>query len=321
MKPNHFSAVAIALGAVACSVGLAQVRSVRDVAALSTSAVGQVARVYVILQTSFPGSPQVGHLNVTGTVKGGTLVAGSGGVVFPDGSVQAKAAVSGALHGTQELGPGSYPFVPPAGCTGILVEFWTAGGGGGAGGSISSGQGAGGGAGSGASGHYLRTVVPVNPGTTYRIVVGAGGLGGATAGADGQDGGVTGVFCGSSAIYTVAGGGGGRGGGNTSTGGIGYLGLGGSLAPLPSAGIVRPGVAGASGGIGALPQGVPPYRGKSEHDWIGGSGGASPHLSAQGSVAPPSEASYGGAGGGGGISAGSFGVGGKGGDGYAIILY
>src|SRR5690606_11223133 len=64
--------------------------------------------------------------------------------------------------------PGSYTFTAPAGVTSITVEAWGAGGGG----SSITNFGGGGGGGGGA---YASSVIPVTPGTSYNIVVGAGG--------------------------------------------------------------------------------------------------------------------------------------------------
>jgi hypothetical protein len=70
--------------------------------------------------------------------------------------------------------------VVPDGVTGVLAELWGAGGGGGGGGR--PGVGHAGGGGGGGSGAYVRSVVPVVPGTTYRVIVGPGGGGGAASG-------------------------------------------------------------------------------------------------------------------------------------------
>ena len=98
----------------------------------------------------------------------------------------------------QRYGRGSHTFVVPDGVYWVHVEAWGAGGGGG--GHTGAAAGAGGGGGGYASGW-----VPVVPGTSYPITVGAGGAGGNGA-ANGQVGGTSSF---ASSLSATGGGGGG----------------------------------------------------------------------------------------------------------------
>ena len=79
---------------------------------------------------------------------------------------------------------GTYSWTAPQNVTSVIVDTYGAGGGGGGalGNDVGSGTGGGGGG-------YSRSTVTVTPGTTYTIVVGAGGTGGANTGANGNNGG------------------------------------------------------------------------------------------------------------------------------------
>lgn len=79
---------------------------------------------------------------------------------------------AGGLHGTAEFAvAGAHEWQAPQGVHAVLVELW----GGGGGGSRPYGyQSAGDG---GGAGGFVRTVVAVEPGRTYTLVVGAAGLG------------------------------------------------------------------------------------------------------------------------------------------------
>lgn len=69
--------------------------------------------------------------------------------------------------------PGTYTFTVPAGVTSLRISVW---GGGGAGGGAHSQNGAKAGGG-GEGGSFVRGVYTVTPGTSYTVVVGAGGTG------------------------------------------------------------------------------------------------------------------------------------------------
>ncbi|MBS1634476.1 MAG: PKD domain-containing protein [Bacteroidetes bacterium] len=79
---------------------------------------------------------------------------------------------------------GTYTWSCPSGITTLTVECW-GGGGGGGGVATTSGAASGGGAG----GAYALNIISVTPGTSYIIVVGAGGTGGANTGGNGGAGG------------------------------------------------------------------------------------------------------------------------------------
>lgn len=88
----------------------------------------------------------------------------------------------GGVRGFQ-LFSASGTFTAPAGVTAVAIEAWGAGGGGGVSSPINCLAGAGGGGGA-----YVRTVVPVTPGTIYNIVIGQGGGPAASATVNGGDG-------------------------------------------------------------------------------------------------------------------------------------
>lgn len=89
--------------------------------------------------------------------------------------------------------PGTFTWIAPPGITQVYVEC--VGGGGGGGGNIGN-QGAGGG---GGGAYAARQAVPVTPGNTYTVVVGAAGSGGTTA----TDGGSS-TFTGDSSVQVIA---------------------------------------------------------------------------------------------------------------------
>lgn len=100
--------------------------------------------------------------------------------------------------------PGSYSWVCPADVHFVEVEMWGAGGGGGGTGTSAS-KAAGGGGGA-----YAYGIVPVTPGVSYAIAVGAGGSGG-SGGAAGSSGGTTSF---GSTLLVASGGTGGTGANN-----------------------------------------------------------------------------------------------------------
>lgn len=93
--------------------------------------------------------------------------------------------------------PGSYTWTVPKGVTRIIAHCYGAGGGGGAGSPIGYGGWFGGGGGGGGFASYL---IPVTPGKTIQVTVGAGGAGGVAvdgstqAGTNGVDGGYSGIY-------------------------------------------------------------------------------------------------------------------------------
>ena len=104
---------------------------------------------------------------------------------------------------------GTYYWTAPCDVTSIQVECWGAGGGGGG----ASGNPSAGGGGSG--GAYVKhTSIPVTPGTTYTITVGAGGT--VSSSAAGNSGGVS-WFSSAATIQAVGGAGGGLASSNSST--------------------------------------------------------------------------------------------------------
>jgi hypothetical protein len=200
---------------------------------------------------------------------------------------------------------GNYSSTVPSGCYHLRVRVWGAGGGGGG----TSNQAAGGG---GGSGGYTECIVPVSPGDSISITVGAGGSGGiggpSGAGTNGASGGASSV---SVAGYTITANGGG-GGMAANTNGAG--GGGGAAAP-----------GGSSSGLSAFFQGG--YFGGNgiilyNNDAIAGQGAGAfaggPPPPVQGGASPISGA-YGlrpGGGGNGGVWGGG---GGNGADGGVLI--
>jgi hypothetical protein len=168
------------------------------------------------------------------------------------------AGPGGGFNGVREF-TSSGTLTIPSGVTRVLVELWGAGGGGsGSGaaycgsifgipvcGSGASGTGGGGGA-------YVRAVVDVTSGTTYDVVVGEGGAGGAGQPADrsvppgtGQPGAATQLRIGTTVIAAAAGGA----GGSEFSGGTGGV--------ASAIGISRQGATGSLGGDTAGGSGGP----------------------------------------------------------------
>lgn len=253
-----------------------------------------------------------------------------GGFRFPDGTVQTSAAVSGLRGVIEFTTPGDSSFQVPAGVTSLLVEVWGAGGGGGGGCSgynstIPGSSFAGGGGGGGGSGAYARSVLPVVPGTTLTIRIGAGGGGGSGGqqqnpgfvqpGTAGQPGNATSVLSGTTVLVTAAGGQPGAGGTIIPVTGPGLGGVGGQGGAVISPGQIR---RGGSAGFEGQPSGF------GQQTPTAGGGPSPP--GASGTIAPLGSA--GGAGGfGGGVTfSGGFlglagGAGSPGQAGYVIIHY
>ncbi|MCZ7933567.1 DUF2793 domain-containing protein [Agrobacterium leguminum] len=192
----------------------------------------------------------------------------------------------------QRYGKGSYTFVAPEGVFWVHVRAWGAGGGGGGHTGAASGAGGGGGG-------YSEGWVPVVPGSSYPITVGAGG-GGGNGAVNGQSGGTSSF----GAFLSATGGGG---GGYSSSGpGLGYgafgTGVGGQL-----------NLGGIAGGYGLVAAGL----------YWGGTGG--------GAFATPTQVptiqvaglngNYPAGGGNGGSGAGGSSFGGSGSDGLVVVSF
>lgn len=183
---------------------------------------------------------------------GATGADGRTGPQGPTGA-QGPAGSGGGFSGVREF-TASGSLTIPIGVTHVFVEFWGAGGGGG---DYSAGLPGGGGGG----GAYVRAVVPVTPGTTYDVVVGAGGARGLS-GASGTFGGAgsdTKLIFEGTVIVAAAGGAGATAGG-AAGGAIGAAGgAGGQAGPI---GISRSGSSGHYGGDsggGGDPFFTPPF--------------------------------------------------------------
>ena len=98
--------------------------------------------------------------------------------------LMAALIMAGLIHAQTFTASGTWTC--PAGVTSITVQCW--GGGGGGGGAPNTAASAGNG---GAGGSFAQSTVTVVPGTTYNVVVGAGGTAGANTGANGGNGGTS----------------------------------------------------------------------------------------------------------------------------------
>lgn len=234
---------------------------------------------------------------------------GPTGPVGPPGPQGTPGNGGGGFSGIQEFTQ-SGVFTVPAGVTHLLVELWGAGGGG----AGSCGMQivaplygalpAGGGSGGGGAG-YSRAVLPVNPGSTYNVVIGAGGLGGTNCvinqnAMNGADGGPTQITDSASNLLLTAGGG----GGGVYLGALG-INAGGGSGGAGSSGlniIGRSGTSGSGNPVGNI--------------LAGGSGGLAP----TGSLQVPGAAGNGGPGGVVATNGSAF-LGGSGLSGYALITF
>ncbi|HRI42697.1 MAG TPA: hypothetical protein PLL78_08825 [Fimbriimonadaceae bacterium] len=97
---NFKSAILLSAG-----LGLIALFLTRD----ATSQLVQKALVY--LQPTSPGTAQQGNVNVTGTVKSGSLSVGTGGIRFADGSLKTSAAGDAVPSGAMVMTPSKTP--PP----------------------------------------------------------------------------------------------------------------------------------------------------------------------------------------------------------------
>jgi len=264
----------------------------------------------------------------------------AGAVSYNNGNLYVGNGSTAVLPGHGQVSytsPGSYTFTVPEGIYEIFAQVWGAGGGGGGGGAGgiygSDAGGGGGGGGGGGAGGYIEGWIPVSPGQTLSITVGAGGSGGSggsTSGAGGSPGGVGGV---SSVGPLTAGGGdeggGGNGGSTTSyaggSGGSGGAGAG-NTGNAPALSANWGGAAGSTGTAGE----TPPVVGDSVTGGSGGnaggatvgggggsggSGGDSTPTAGSAGANGAAPGGGGGGGGGGGASNSAFGAGGSGGSG------
>jgi hypothetical protein len=193
----------------------------------------------------------------------------SGGIRFPDGSLQTTAAQGGGTGASGGLTNGvreytaSGTFAVPANVTRVLVEAWGGGGGGRSGPSPCPpcwGEG-------GAGGGYVRAIVAVPPGATCTVTVGAGGAAGVLGGTqEGGPGGATTLDCGSGPLLSATGG---SGGGTFGPGGGGTL-----PTNPPNQGIVRAGTVGVGGQGAGAGAGGRAAQGSIEAGGAGGKGGS-----------------------------------------------
>ncbi len=159
-------------------------------------------RVGIGTQTPAAQLDLVGDSITRGTITATGRMFANGGVQFSDGSVLTTANIGGgsAPGGVISFGdvtPGVYTWVVPAGVRQIRCEMWGAGGGGAFGDGLYGGAGAG--------GAYARAAVPVTPGESLEVRVGAGG----NTGFNGNPGGTSGIYRAGQLLVSAGGGGGG----------------------------------------------------------------------------------------------------------------
>ena len=215
----------------------------------------------------------------------------SGGITFPDGTVQTTAAGGSVANGSQSwTTPGTYTWTVPAGVTRIEAAIWGAGGGGGPGGAGVPNTGSGTG---GQSGGLSVVFISVSPGQSITVAVGAGGTSGNSGGSSSVGSVIIpGVGAGTSSntspglinVPPTAGGAGwggdntycgGGGGGASGLGGLGQIGqsCNGNVAGGTGAGgPANPGGYGAGGAGGAIGPGGT----SSSYDGGNGGNGATP---------------------------------------------
>jgi hypothetical protein len=219
-----------------------------------------------------------GRANPAGTFGGGG--GSSGGDLSAGNTPMGSGSVLFTTAGTFSGGSG---WLCPAGVFTVLAEAWGAGGGGASGGSGTNGGGGGG-------GEYRSRLVPVTPGTSYTLVVGAAGAGGTSSG-NGSNGGLS-SFTGDSGIQCIAepgqgghdtGFGGQGSGGSGGTGTTGHNGgQGGNAYPYTGGGGSSAGPA-AQGNSGGSPGGAPaPNQGGAGGSGSGANNGAGTAGSAPG---------------------------------------
>jgi len=150
--------------------------------------------------------------------------------------------------------PGTYTWVAPQGCKYVRAVVCGAGGGGG--GAYTTTYGGGGGGG----GSAISVDIPVVPGNSYSIIVGAGGLGGVTSadGGDGGDSSISGINGETGIALAIQKGKGGKGGKKGTSTAYGAGGNGGAIGSTVT----------INGGIGSATAGT-----------VGGSGGSASYIS------------------------------------------
>lgn len=210
----------------------------------------------------------------------GTAVAG--GYIYVVGGGQGSVVTT-----TTYYSAGTSTYSVPAGVTSIAVKVWGAGGGGGAG---SGGSGSGG---AGGGGGYVKSILSVTPGESLDILVGTGGIKGASNNDAGAGGGYSAVKRSSTFLLQAGGGGGGGGSSGNGTGGAGGAGGGASGAAGGSgtggggsAGTTGAGGAGGSAGGGgsAGAAGIANAGGNGGTSGTGGAGGTGAGGSANGTI-------------------------------------
>ncbi|WP_189579791.1 Ig-like domain-containing protein, partial [Mongoliitalea lutea] len=320
-QTSPFGPVAFASGsssAASVNISSAQDQLIYSLTAFNngtthTFPAGQTSLWNSTINSSVSGSASVRLSSGTST----TMTANSTSAPWSTVGVAIRPATAQSPTVSNFTTPGTFTFVVPAGVTGLTVEAWGAGGGGGgiSGGLIGTRDSRGGGGGA-----YARSVLSVNPGEVYTVVVGAPGSGGAAGDNNGTNGGFSSF--GSAPLVRAAGGLGGA----SNTSGAG--GVGGSTANSIGS-VLFPGGNGVrGGGGGAGSNGA----GGNANNEIGGNGAAVG--GGNGGTAPNSlSSSTGNSGnlsGGGGSGARSYGIlgllgaaqsGGNGANGRVLISY
>ncbi len=226
--------------------------------------------------------------NGTAGPQGAAGAQGLQGIQGPAGPTGATGPTGPSLFSNMQVyaTPGTFTYTIPAGVTKIMVEVW--GGGGGGGNSSATVTGA---LSSGAGGGYGRSILSVSSGTSYSVVVGAGGNAG------GGDGG-------NSSFGTLI----------TSTGGIGGNSIG--IYKIPDGGTSNGtfNITGGQGNFDSSNTARGPYGGGS-YGSHGGRGGTN------GILASPGNSPGGGGGGGAGYSGATWVPGAAGGAGRVVIWY
>ena len=246
-------------------------------------------------------------------VVAGVVHSETGGVRFPDGSLQTTASVAGAELESQ-LFTIDGTFTAPAGVELVFVSLLGGGGGGGG----APGPGSSTGAGGGGGGAYVSGLpVCVTPGMSYAVAVGKGGGGGISNGQNGLTG-ETSSFTGDDVVVSAPGGDGGSG----LAGGPGGAGATIAAASLDATGTTRPAL-GVPAGAAIIVGG---NGGTSITAAVGGAGGNS--VSGRGGLGGTSPGAPGlageglGSGGGGGVPGNpDGGNGGTGGDGFVVVRF
>ena len=270
----------------------------------------------------------------------------SGGITFPDGTVQTTAAGGSVANGSQLwTTPGTYTWTVPAGVTRILVDIEGGGGGGGGGGGAyyNNAYYSGNGGGGGGSGSRQLGFIDVSKTDTVTITVASGGIGGSAGavggnGSNGGSGGAGGssyVSVNGAAVISGHGGYGGSdiSGGSGASAASGFPFLSYVTGSWGSNGTYSSYQYGGNGGSGANGPAYPLENGLSiageststtSSGISGGGGGGGSNCGAGGNGGNGTGYGAGGGGGGGGSASNCFGPGGSGGSGasgFVAILW